>query len=148
MSFTGGCSCGAVRFAVRDYLYVLVCHCDACKKRTGSAYGISVVVENADLLELRGALQTYSRVAESGRPVPYEFCPGCGTTIRWRVEKFHTRTIFAGGAFDDIGRLAAAGEMYTESALAWARPQCALSCVGEPDAVLGAALIEQAKKLR
>lgn len=148
MSYTGGCSCGSVRFAIRDYLYVLVCHCDACKKRTGSAFGVSVVVEDTDLLELRGELRTYNRIAESGRPVPYDFCPSCATTIRWRIEKFRARTIFAGGAFDEVSRLAAAGEMYTERALLWARPQCALSCVGEPDAAFGAALIERAKKLR
>ena len=92
MSFTGGCSCGAVRFAVRDYLYALVCHCDACKKRTGSAFGISVVVEKADLLELRGALQIYTRVAESGRPVDYEFCPtawhAAGCEPRRRLARF------------------------------------------------------------
>lgn len=146
--YRGGCSCGAVRFAIRDYLYALVCHCDACKKRTGSAFGVSVVVEDADILELRGAMTTYTRIAESGRPVPYDFCPTCGTTIRWRIEKFRDRTIFAGGAFDDIGDLAPAGEMYMESALDWARPRCALSRVGEPDAVFGAALIDQAKKLR
>jgi len=148
MSFTGGCSCGAVRFAIRDYLYALVCHCDACKKRTGSAFGISIVVEKADLLELRGALQIYTRVAESGRPVDYEFCPRCATTIRWRIDKFATRVIFAGGAFDDPRRLPAAGEMYNEQALDWARPRCALSRLGEPDAEFGAALIARAKELR
>ena len=42
---SGGCSCGAVRFAIKDYLWVLMCHCDACKKRTGSAYGLSVMTE-------------------------------------------------------------------------------------------------------
>ena len=148
MSFTGGCSCGAVRFAIRDYLYALVCHCDACKKRTGSAFGISVVVENADILDLRGALQTYTRIAESGRPVDYEFCPRCGATIQWDIEKFPTRTIFAGGAFDDMRLFPAAGEMYNECALDWARPRCALSCVGEPDAEFGATLIARAKELR
>jgi hypothetical protein len=147
-SYTGGCSCGAVRFAIRDYLYALVCHCDACKKRTGSAFGISVVVENADILELRGALQTYTRIAESKRPVDYEFCPLCATTIRWTIKKFPNRKIFAGGAFDDMRLFPAAGEMYNECALDWARPRCALSRSGEPDAEFGAALIARAKELR
>jgi hypothetical protein len=145
--YTGGCSCGGVRFAIRDYLYVLVCHCDACKKRTGSAFGVSVVGDNANVLDLEGQTKTYTRIAESGRPVDYEFCPVCATTIRWGIVKFPTRKIFAGGAFDDMGLLTAAGEMYQESALAWARPQCALSRSGEPDEQFGAALIAQAKTL-
>lgn len=147
-SYTGGCSCGSVRFAIRDYLYVLVCHCDACKKRTGSAFGVSVVVDDANLLELRGETKTYTRVAESGRAVDYEFCPSCATTIRWRIKKFPHRTIFAGGSFDEMGLLTAAGEMYNECALAWARPRCALSRSGEPDDAFGAALIAKAKELR
>ena len=145
--YTGGCSCGAVRFSVRDYLYALVCHCDACKKRTGSAFGVSVVVENVDVLELRGQTKTYTRVAESGRPVDYVFCPGCATTIYWVIKKFANRKIFAGGAFDDMRVIPAAGEMYNESALPWTRPACALSRSGEPDEAFGRALVEKAKEL-
>jgi len=147
-SYTGGCSCGSVRFVIRDYLYVLVCHCDACKKRTGSTFGVSVVVDDANLLEFHGETKTFTRVAESGRPVDYEFCPGCATTLRWRIEKFPHRMIFAGGSFDDMRLLPAAGEMYIERALDWARPRCALSRSGEPDAEFGAALIERAKEIR
>ncbi len=33
--YSGGCSCGAVRFAIERFLYVLACHCDACKKAHG-----------------------------------------------------------------------------------------------------------------
>ena len=53
-SYTGACSCGGVRFAIDDYLYVLACHCNACKKRTGSVFGISVVVEKTASQHFRG----------------------------------------------------------------------------------------------
>ena len=64
MTYTGGCSCGSVRFAFDDYLYVLACHCQACKKRTGSAFGTSVVVENAKVTNLEGETKTFTRKAE------------------------------------------------------------------------------------
>lgn len=147
-SYAGGCSCGSVRFAIDDYLYVLVCHCDACKKRTGSAFGVSVVVDNARVSGLQGETKTFIRKADSGRSVEYEFCPNCGTTIRWSIKAVPHRKIFAGGAFDNMGQFTAAGEMYTVTALPWARPRCELSRSGEPDQDFRAALIEKSKQLR
>jgi hypothetical protein len=147
-TYAGGCSCGAVRFEVRDYLYALVCHCDACKKRTGSAFGISVVASDADVLGLSGETKTFTRIAETGRPVDYVFCPVCASTIHWKIKKVPEWTIFAGGAFDDIHRMPAAGAMYDERALSWARPQCAFSHIGEPDQEFRAALIRETKRLR
>ena len=146
--YTGGCSCGSIRFALSEYLYVLACHCTACKKRTGSAFGVSVVAENQGISQVSGRLQKYTRIAESGRPVVYEFCPECGTTVLWRIEAAPDRTIFAGGAFDDMRALDPAGEMYNENKLSWARVECSLSRAGEPDAAFRAALSEKAKMLR
>lgn len=147
-AWAGGCSCGAVRFEVRDYLYVLVCHCDACKKRTGSAFGISVVVGDADILSIGGETKTFTRIAETGRPVDYVFCPVCASTIHWKIKKVPDWTIFAGGAFDDIRLMPAAGAMYGEHALSWVRSQCALLHNGEPDEDFRAALIKETKRLR
>lgn len=141
MPMSGGCSCGALRFAIDRYLYAQLCHCEACRKRTGSAYGISVVIENAALLEFGGATRTFRRVAESGNPVEYEFCPECGSVIRWRVAGLAGRQVIAGGAFDDAGAFEIAGEMYTAKALPWARLGCEISTTGEPDAAYRSALI-------
>ena len=141
MAYTGGCSCGAVRFEVAKYLFVLACHCDACKKRTGSAFGVSVVVEEADIEDISGETKTFTRKAESGRTVDNEFCPNCGTTIHWRIEATPTRRIFEGGAFDDMSNLSVAGEMYTATAANWAHIDCDLSHIGEPDDEFWTALI-------
>ena len=146
MTYTGGCSCGSVRFAIADYLYVLACHCQACKKRTGSAFGVSVVVDNASVTNLEGETKTFTRKAESGRSVDYEFCPNCGTTIRWSIKAAPNRKIFAGGAIDGMTQLTVAGEMYTETAIPWARLGCELSRSGEPDNEFRAALIEKSKQ--
>lgn len=146
-SYTGGCSCGGVRFAIDDYLYVLACHCNACKKRTGSVFGMSVVVEKTSVATFQGMTKTFTRTAESARTVDYEFCPNCGTTIRWRIEAAPTRQMFAGGAFDDMSKLYVAGEMCTDTAIPWARIGCELSRSGEPDPDFRAAMIERAKML-
>ena len=133
MSLHGGCSCGSVRFSIAHYLYAQLCHCDACKKRTGSAYGISVAIENVDLESFDGKTHTFTRIAESGNPVEYDFCPECATTVRWRVAALRGRQVLAGGAFDNPRAFEIAGEMYTAEALAWARIGCDITRESAPD---------------
>jgi len=41
---TGGCQCGAVRYAVAaEPLRLYVCHCRECQKQSGSAFGMSLI---------------------------------------------------------------------------------------------------------
>jgi hypothetical protein len=145
---SGGCSCGTVRFAIKRYLYVLACHCNACKKRTGSAYGLSVPVEAANIDSFSGKTTTFIRTAESGRKVHYEFCQTCGTTVRWCLEGTSNRYIFAAGTFDAVQELMAVGEMYTAVALPWARLGCELERPGLSDDSLKKAMIERTDSMQ
>jgi len=141
MPLTGSCCCGAVRFAIDRYLYAQICHCDACKKRTGSAYGVSIAIENGDLTSFAGEVSTYTRTAESGNAVEYDFCPHCATTIRWRVAALKGRQVLAGGAFDDMQAFTIVGEMYASEALPWARIGCDLVRPEAPDDAYRQAMI-------
>jgi hypothetical protein len=143
----GGCSCGAVRFALGRPLWVTACHCNACKKRTGSAYGLSLVVDDGAVQEFTGTTTTFTRAGDSGKQVHYEFCPRCGTTIRWRVELISNRHVYAAGALDDPKAIKVASEMYTDDALSFALLGCNLSCPGAPDDAVRAAAIEKTKSL-
>jgi len=148
-SYFGGCSCGAVRFELDGApQWINVCHCDACKKRTGSAYGVSFVYAADNLKTFVGETKAYIRMGESGKKVRYEFCPHCGTTIRWDVEIVPGRQIFAGGAFDEMSKFKVTGEMYTGKAIPWARLGCDLARTGEPDADFRNLLMERAKSFR
>ena len=77
----GGCSCGAVRFSLKRWLFTLACQCDACKKRTGSAYGISLAVDDDAVEKFAGVTTVFTRIGDSGNKVDYEFRPNCGTTV-------------------------------------------------------------------
>jgi len=53
--FSGGCLCGAIRYEFRgDLLRTLNCHCDDCRRATGSSFGTYVFVEESDLNVLQG----------------------------------------------------------------------------------------------
>jgi len=131
--YKGGCSCGSVRFELDARpLWVLACHCNACKKRTGSAYGISVMAERSSV-RLQGEPKAFIRKGDSGKDVRYEFCPHCGTTIRWMVAAMPNLQGFAGGAFDNFQVLSPIAEMYTADAAQWALLGCGLTTPRSPD---------------
>lgn len=75
---TGGCQCGAVRFA----LYARpegthLCHCRMCQKAVGGPFAALAPVRRADFAWTRGAPAIFrsSAVAERG------FCAACGTPL-------------------------------------------------------------------
>ena len=119
-AYRGGCSCGHIRFELTDAPdWVIICHCSECKKRTGSDYGISVSTTLGNIREFSGKTNKYDRAGDSGHSVRFEFCPNCGTTVRWQIALLPGRVGFAAGAFDDLSVLKPVGEVYTDRRAPW-----------------------------
>ncbi len=77
------CSCGQLRLeADGDPGRVSMCHCLACQRRTGSAFGIQARFA-ADRVRITGSYRDYARVSdEEDRLVHvFHFCPECGATV-------------------------------------------------------------------
>jgi hypothetical protein len=99
----GGCVCGAVRYRVHGApLRVTVCHCTWCQRRTGSAFAVSAVFEQARF-ELTGrAPQIHRhRSDESGRWLDQHFCPDCGGQVGFTLEWVGGVFAVAAGTFDE-----------------------------------------------
>jgi len=144
--YKGGCNCGAVRFELgAPPIWISACHCATCRKRTGSDYGISVVVDESGIKEFSGATNTHTRTGDSCNPVHYEFCPECGSTVRWRIELVPGRQAFAAGAFDDMSWMEIFGEMYTGFAAPWGPVGCEHTRAGAPDDAWRGAMLERAE---
>ena len=80
--FSGGCLCGAVRYEVNGELVrVAQCHCDDCRRATGSAFATNVFVNEEDLRVLHGETTTFQHSADSGSTMTKEFCGKCGSPI-------------------------------------------------------------------
>ena len=74
--FTGGCLCGAVRYEINgDPVRVAHCHCDDCRKATGSSFATNAFFKEDDLVVLKGTTKTYMHTADSGNSMNKEFCP-------------------------------------------------------------------------
>jgi hypothetical protein len=110
--FTGGCQCGAVRFAVDGPLgRASICHCRMCQKATGGLVGAFVGGQN--LRWTRGAPAHF----ESSNKVRRGFCAACGTplTFEWVG---HGEEI-AIPTFDDAARIAPSIQVGVEGRLPW-----------------------------
>jgi hypothetical protein len=117
----GGCLCRAVRYrVVGEPRLAGVCHCNFCKRRTGSAFGISAFFDKADVHVTSGKLKTYEyRSDESGRWLKMEFCPTCGTTVTAIAEALLGARWIAVGTFDDPNWIKPTYHAWTRSALHW-----------------------------
>jgi hypothetical protein len=117
----GGCLCGAVRYrAVGDPLIVGVCRCTFCKRRTGSAFGISVYFDEAAVQCTSGVLKSYEyRSDESNRWLKLEFCLTCGGTVTATSEARSGARCVMGGTFDDRNWIKPTRHGFARSAFHW-----------------------------
>ena len=77
------CSCGQLRLAAEgEPIRISMCHCLACQRRTGSAFGIQARF-TSDQVRVVGRYSDYARTSdEEDRTVHiFHFCPDCGATV-------------------------------------------------------------------
>jgi hypothetical protein len=90
---SGGCQCGAVRFAVKRLGRASICHCRMCQKAFGSFFG--PLVTGFGVEWTRGEPSWF----QSSNKVRRGFCGQCGTPLAY---DFGASVLeLAIGAFDD-----------------------------------------------
>jgi len=98
----GGCVCGDIRYKVTgDPDIVVVCHCEWCQRRTGSAFAMIPKWEKANFELTGGTLTLYRTINDSGRWLDLGFCPRCGTNIGFTQERRPTAQAIDAGTLDD-----------------------------------------------
>jgi hypothetical protein len=97
------CNCGQLTAICEgDPIRVSVCHCLACKRRTGSAFSNNAVFAS-DRVTLTGETKHFTRIGEeSGLPTLYSFCPDCGSVLCYQSQKEPDVIVVPVGAFADL----------------------------------------------
>lgn len=98
-TLTGGCQCGAVRFATKLIGRASICHCRMCQKAFGGYFGPLVTTHDGHWT--RGEPKWF----ESSNVARRAFCGECGTPLAYET-KFGLE--LAQGAFDDPEKVAPA----------------------------------------
>ena len=95
------CACGQLAAVCSgEPIRVSVCHCLACKRRTGSAFSYNARFPEADV-SIEGRSVEFTRVGDDGGRVIYNFCPDCGTTVHYRIDTQPGVIAIPVGAFAD-----------------------------------------------
>ena len=95
------CSCGQLSATCSgEPLRVSVCHCLACKRRTGSAFSFNARFAEADVT-IEGRAAAFTQTGDEGSRSTFSFCPECGTTVHYRNDRLPGMIAVPVGAFAD-----------------------------------------------
>lgn len=114
---TGGCLCGAIRYAITDEPeQVVICHCPDCRRAAG-AHAVAYFFVSVDKFGFTdGTPAEYA----SSPGVVRKFCSRCGTTLSWQGEKQPGRIDVTVGSLDDPEQFPPSRAVYRRHRLGWA----------------------------
>ena len=79
--FTGSCLCSSVNYKSNsDPLVIQNCHCDQCRKATGSVYLTNLFIKEENF-EITGEVNNYTHLSDAGNNMTKYFCPNCGSQV-------------------------------------------------------------------
>jgi hypothetical protein len=123
MPITGGCLCGAIRYACdAEPLGAYLCHCTDCQRSSAGPFSACIAMPADALRVTAGEPAIYERPGGSGRIVARRFCANCGTQLFSQSEQTPQMCVVRSGTLDDRTATAPGLHIWTQSALAWALP--------------------------
>jgi hypothetical protein len=101
MPHTATCACGQLKLVVTGLPRMHgVCHCSDCKRRTGSAFGISTYFPVLAVSRIEGDSKVHAfHHAAQAHDQRRHFCVQCGSTVFWYVSTLPELIGVAGGCF-------------------------------------------------
>ena len=113
---TGHCLCGKVRYrATAAPLWVAYCHCDSCRRATGSVVAAYAGYRPQDLL-FEGEVP--ARVASSPN-VTRQFCGTCGTPLSYESPRWPGEIHLLLGSAEHLEGLKPQAHAYYEYRVPW-----------------------------
>jgi len=114
---TGGCQCGAVRYAahVSALENAHVCHCRMCQRATGGLFAAlaGCAKEKLEWTEGEPSFFASSSLASRG------FCSACGTPLSFAYNKPDARIYLTIGSLDEPESAPIGRQFGVESKLSW-----------------------------
>jgi len=121
MNRVAECCCGDLKVDVigQPEQHVM-CHCKNCRKRTGSAFGLSAYYKRERLIGIYGKFTRFDlHNPNDGFDQQRFYCSRCGTTLCWLVSGYPHLIGIAGGCFDASPQDTPGYSTSTDSKLPW-----------------------------
>lgn len=117
---SGGCLCGAVRYAIPDApIAARTCWCRLCQY-LGAGSGTVNVIFPAPRLTITGDPRWRTDTADSGAVARRGFCAECGTPIFSKSDVRPHLIVVRAGSLDDPDLIAPGMTIWTSAAPQWA----------------------------
>ena len=114
--FSGSCWCGEVRYRLLNApLFVHACHCVDCQKASGSAFGITIIVLETDLICHRG--EFVSKPVAANRTT--FICQSCEDVIYSTATHHPCTALLRSQTLDDPRVLEINAHIWTREKHAW-----------------------------
>jgi hypothetical protein len=95
------CLCGVLRVQLRGApLGIYACHCNTCKRTTGSAFGYRARYAGGDVA-VSGTPRRWRRTGDAGRWVDHFFCGTCGVMLFQKAEALGDDLVLSVGVLAD-----------------------------------------------
>ena len=112
---TGGCQCGAVRYALHAQpTEPRICHCRMCQKHAGSFFGAFANIGMKDFELTRGELGLFRSSGDGDRT----FCRDCGTPLGY-LHISGDRMAIMIGSLDDPAAIRPTTQYGVEARMPW-----------------------------
>jgi hypothetical protein len=109
------CSCGQLSaICSGEPFRISVCHCLACKRKTGSAFGFGAWFRKNDVFT-EGQATEFVRVGDEGSRITQSFCPKCGAIVFWTNDRLPGVVAVSAGGFADLAFPPPSVSVYHES---------------------------------
>jgi hypothetical protein len=114
----GKCLCGKVKYEVRGTpLGMYYCHCETCRKATGTAFATNIAVATDDFAITSG--RELVKAFESSPKKYRYFCSGCGSPLYSQAEATKGMVSVRCGTLDDDPGLRPNVHFYVSSKAPW-----------------------------
>ncbi|WP_320172927.1 GFA family protein [Maridesulfovibrio sp.] len=116
MTYTGSCLCGEVVFEVEgSFNNFYLCHCERCRKDSGSAHAANLFSSEAELRWLQG--EEYVRTFDLEGHIK-SFCIHCGSALP-NIQMEGTLLVVPAGSLDCDVPISPDGHIYVASKANW-----------------------------
>jgi len=118
----GGCQCGNIRYRLSAKPQMLyACHCRDCQKQSGSAFGMSLIMQSQHVEFIEGAesMRSWDTPGADGGIKRCHFCPNCGTRIMHGSNVPGQSVSIKAGSLDDTRNLQPTAHIWLQSAQPW-----------------------------
>jgi hypothetical protein len=118
MKHQGACLCGEVTFEIDgDFENFFLCHCERCRKDTGSAHAANLFSSTAKLNWLSGQASVKTFNLNSTGHIK-SFCSNCGSALP-NIQMDGARLVVPAGCLDTDVPIAPHGHIYVARKANW-----------------------------